>query len=176
MGACVIKEQAIARAQYLDLVYSQSGTLYDILTNAPRLGTSKAPATPSVDGVIGFVSQTSRKSSNGKEKSNSSNNFALPAPPDSGKTMEVNVVQANPTEKASKGKKKGKGKSKPDAPKPEPSKPRTDDDSQRKPKYPCLICEGDHYTKDCPRRSEIIQLIKGSKGTPTVLKEPFASQ
>lgn len=27
MGGCVTKEQAIARAQYVDLVYSQSGTL-----------------------------------------------------------------------------------------------------------------------------------------------------
>ena len=59
MGACVTKEQAIARAQYLDLVYSQSGTLYDILTDAPRPGTSKAPPTPVVDSVIGFVSQNS---------------------------------------------------------------------------------------------------------------------
>ena len=35
MGACVTKEQAIAHAQYLDLVYSQSSTLYDILPDAP---------------------------------------------------------------------------------------------------------------------------------------------
>ena len=150
MGACVTEEQAIARAQYLDLVYSQSSTLYDILTDAPRPGTSKSPPTPAVDGVIGSVSQNSQKSSNGKQKSNSSNNSTLPAPPDSGKTVEVNAIQANPMEKASKGKKKGKGKSKPDAPKPDSSKPRTEDGSQCKPKYPCHICEGEHYTKDCP--------------------------
>ena len=147
MGACVTEEKAISPAQYLDLVYSQSGTLYDILNDAPWLGTYKAPPTPSIDSVIGSVSQTSRKSSNGKQKSNSSNNSALPATPDSGKTVEVNAIQANPMEKASKGKKKGKGKSKPDAPKPESSKPRVDDGSQSKLKYPCLICEGDHYTK-----------------------------
>ena len=63
--------------------------------------------------------------------------------------MEVNAIQANPMEKASKGKNKGKGKSKSDTPKPE-SKPRTEDGYQRKLKYPCLICEGDHYTKDFP--------------------------
>ena len=144
------EEQAIAHAQYLELVYSQFGTLYDILPNAPWSGTSKSPSTPAVDGVIGSVSQNSKKSSNGKQKSHSSNNSAPPTPPDSGKIAEVNAVQANPTEKASKGKKKGKGKSKSDAPKPESSKPRTEDGSQRKPKYPCLICEGDHYTKDFP--------------------------
>jgi hypothetical protein len=36
MGGCVTEEQAIARAQYLDLVYSQSGTLYEMLPDAPR--------------------------------------------------------------------------------------------------------------------------------------------
>ena len=79
-------------------------------------------------------------------------------------------------ENTSKGKKNGKIKSKSVAPKLESSKPRADDGSQRKPKYPCLICDGDHYTKDFPRRSEVIQLLKGSKGTPAVLKEPFPSQ
>ena len=82
MGACVTEEQAIARAQYLDLVYSQSGTLYDILPDVRRFRTSKAPPTPAMDGVIGSVSQNSKKSSNGKQKSNSSNNApANPARP-----------------------------------------------------------------------------------------------
>ena len=121
-------------------MYSQSGTLYDILTDASWPRTSKAPPTPTVDGVIGFVSQNSWKSSNGKQKSNSSNNSSLLAPLDSGKTANINAIQANPTEKASKGKKKGKGKSKPDAPKPKSSKPHTDDGSQHKLNYPCLIC------------------------------------
>jgi hypothetical protein len=31
MGGIVTEEQAITRAQYLDLVYSQSGTLYDLI-------------------------------------------------------------------------------------------------------------------------------------------------
>jgi len=47
MGGCVIEEQAIAHAQYLDLVYSQSGTLYEMLLDAPRpssdLTTSNSP-------------------------------------------------------------------------------------------------------------------------------------
>ena len=82
MGACVTEEQAITRAQYPDLVYSQSGTLYDILTDAPQPGTTKAPPTHAVDGVIGSVSQNSKKYSNGKQKSNSSNNTSTnPAHP-----------------------------------------------------------------------------------------------
>lgn len=63
MGACVTKEQAITRAQYLDLVYSQSGTLYDYFPNALRPETSKAPPKPSIDGVIGSVNPSSKKSS-----------------------------------------------------------------------------------------------------------------
>ena len=143
MGACVTEEQVIARAQYLDLVYSQSGTLYDILTEAPWPRTSKALATPSVDDVIGSMSQTPRKSSNGKHKLNSSNTSSPQATPDSDKTSEVNAIQAHPVDKTSKGKKKGKGKAKPDAPKLESSKPHVDDGAQRKPKYPFLICDED---------------------------------
>ena len=35
VGGVTIEEQAIARAQYLDLVYSQFGVLYDIIKDAP---------------------------------------------------------------------------------------------------------------------------------------------
>jgi len=41
------------------------------------------------------------------------------------------------------------------------------------PKYPYLIYEKDHYTKYCPRHSEVNHLLKG---TPYVLKEPFPYQ
>lgn len=46
----------------------------------------------------------------------------------------------------------------------------------QKPKYPFLICDEDHYTKDYPRWSEVSRLLKGAPGTPAVLKEPFPSQ
>lgn len=39
--------------------------------------------------------------------------------------------------------------------------------------YPCLICDEDHYTKDCLRWFEVSHLLKGSSGTPVMLKEPF---
>ena len=60
MGGCLTKDQAIARAQYLNLVYSQSGMLYEMLHDAPRpssdLEASKSPNVPPVDDVIGSVS------------------------------------------------------------------------------------------------------------------------
>jgi len=43
-------------------------------------------------------------------------------------------------------------------------------------KYPCLIYDEDHYTKDCPRWYEVSCFLKGILGTPAILKEPFPSQ
>jgi hypothetical protein len=57
MGGVVTEEESIAQAQYLDLVYSQSGMLYELIPNAPH--TSIDPSKPSsmkhADGVIGIV-------------------------------------------------------------------------------------------------------------------------
>ena len=36
MFEAVTKEDVIRRAQHIDLIYSQSGTLYDIIPQAPR--------------------------------------------------------------------------------------------------------------------------------------------
>jgi hypothetical protein len=62
MGGVVTEELAISRAQYLDLVYSQTGTLYDLLSDAARPSTTTTSTTPAAshaaDGVIGtFHSQ-----------------------------------------------------------------------------------------------------------------------
>lgn len=75
-------------------------------------------------------------------------------------------------DKSSNGKKKGKGKGKADSLKQGPPKSSVGDASKQKPKYPCLTCEEDHYTKDCPRRFEVSHFLKG---TPAFLKEPFSS-
>lgn len=37
-GGIVTEEKVIARAQHLDLVYTQSGTLYEKIQDLPRLG------------------------------------------------------------------------------------------------------------------------------------------
>jgi hypothetical protein len=57
MGGVVTEEEAIARAQYLDLVYSQSGTLYELIPNATCATTdpSKPSSTSHADGVIDTV-------------------------------------------------------------------------------------------------------------------------
>lgn len=69
-GGVVIEEKVIARAQYLDLIYTQSGRLYDKIPDAPRSTFSIPPPPKSSrdshagDGVIGSLSmQTARGSS-----------------------------------------------------------------------------------------------------------------
>jgi hypothetical protein len=99
MGGVVTEEQAISRAQYLDLVYSQTGTLYDLLPELPRPGTSSTSTTPAAshaaDGVIGTTHTHSHSVSSTTPKSTSSNVQNAPSPATStGKTSEVNVVQS----------------------------------------------------------------------------------
>ena len=61
MGGAITEEQAISQAQYLDLVYSQYGTLYDLIPQAPRPSTD--PAKPlvevPVDGIVGSIQSPS---------------------------------------------------------------------------------------------------------------------
>ena len=61
MGSSVTEEQAISRAQYLDLVYSQSGTLYDLIPQAPCPSTdpAKPPAEVPVHGIVGSIQSPS---------------------------------------------------------------------------------------------------------------------
>ena len=57
MGGAVTEEQAISRAQYLDLVYSQSETLYDLIPQAPcpSIDPTKPPGENPVYGIVGSI-------------------------------------------------------------------------------------------------------------------------
>ena len=61
MSRAVTEEDIIKRAQHLDLIYSQSGSLYDIIPQAPRPSNEKPQTTPRphADSVIGSVCTTS---------------------------------------------------------------------------------------------------------------------
>jgi len=54
------EEEVFVRAQQLDLVYSQSRVLYDILPNAPRakMDPMKFSFGPHADGIVGSVQNT----------------------------------------------------------------------------------------------------------------------
>jgi hypothetical protein len=184
MGGVVTEEQAISRAQYLDLVYSQTRTLYNLLLDLPRPGTSSASTTPAashaVDGVIGTTHTQSHSVSTTTPKSNSSNvQSALSPTPPAGKTSEVNVVQSTPTGKNKSKKGRGKNKESKNNNQNEQTKiPPVEDRDKCKPRYPCLICGDDHYTKDCLRRAEVNKFLQGQPkpSTSVVLSQPFPSQ
>ena len=58
-GVIVTEEQVIARAQYLDLIYTQSGTLYEKIPNASRSNFTVPPQLKDYharDGLIGTAS------------------------------------------------------------------------------------------------------------------------
>jgi hypothetical protein len=57
------EEEAIFKAQQLDLIYAQSRMLYDILPDAPRLNYDpRQKPRPRADGVVGSVNVKSTES------------------------------------------------------------------------------------------------------------------
>ena len=173
-GGVVTKEQVIARVQYLDLIYTQSGKLYDKIPDAPRLEFSIPPPPKSNNdshvgnGVRGATNTKSTKATSKKASkiSDQNANEQLLA-------SKVNVVL---TEKGKQlkqlgGKKKKKGrKEKQDESSPE--KPSSNPYGEREPLAGCQICDEDHRTRDCPHKAEVKKLFKSSK-TSAVLTDPF---
>jgi hypothetical protein len=184
MGGIVTEEKAISFAQYIDLVYSQTGTLYDLLPDLPHPSTSITSTTPAashaVDGVIGtFQAQPhSASSTNPKYSSSNVQNDSSPAPL-TGKTSEVNAVQSTPAGKNKSKKGRGKNKERKNTSQEEQTKTTpVDDRDKRKPRYLSLICGDDHYMKDFPRCTEVTKFLQGTPKppAPVVLSQPFPSQ
>jgi hypothetical protein len=72
----------------------------------------------------------------------------------------VNAVQSSSSQQPG-GKKKNKGKSKKYSN--EKDNPKTvDTQPNRKPKFPCMICEEDHCTKEFPHREVVAKFLKGT--------------
>ena len=174
MGGVITEEQVIARAQYLDLIYTQSDTLYDKIPNAPRLEFSVPPPPKSNkdshagDGVIGTTSMKLTKATSKKARKiyDQNANEELLA-------SEINAVSTNKGKplKQPGGKKKKKGRKKKQY-ESSPEKPSTNPYGQRKPPAGCQICYEDHRMRDCPHKAEVKKLFKSSK-TSAILTNPF---
>ena len=119
MGGTVTEEQAISRAQYLDLAYSQSSTLYDIIPNAPR--PTNGPTRPHAleshaDGTIGLMKSQPQPSTSGKKNAPASSPPAAAADgnakknPNPEKTSEVNALQSSQQFRGKKKANKNKNK------------------------------------------------------------------
>ena len=93
MGGAVIEEQAISWAQYLDLVYSQSETLYDLIPQAPCPSTdlAKPPAEVPVDGIVGSIQSPSIAKPTKKPQT------TTPTPSNPKVSSEVNSIQSTKT-------------------------------------------------------------------------------
>ena len=61
----VTEQQVISQAQYLDLVYTQSGTLHEKILDLPKQGQINAASSRShaADGMIGTINTKSKKKS-----------------------------------------------------------------------------------------------------------------
>jgi hypothetical protein len=80
------------------------------------------------------------------------------------KVSEVNAVQSTSPSQSGGGK-KTKNKSKKNSNQTENTKtqtqpPTAEKKPQRKPKFPCLICVEDHYTRDCPHQKKYQNYLK----------------
>ena len=115
MGGIVTKEEAISHAQYLDLVYSHLGTLYDLIPHAPQptINPSRPTTEPPADGILVSIQmQTVEKYSKKKYQTTTPSKQLAPSTkptPSHVASAEVNTIQSN---EPSSGKKKGKNKSK----------------------------------------------------------------
>ena len=106
MGGVVTEEQAISHTQYLDLMYSHSGTLYDLIPQAPHPSTN--PAKPLAETPVGGIVGSIQPSSAAKPTKQPNASATTPSTPKV--STEMNVIQSKQT--PSNNKKKGKGKTK----------------------------------------------------------------
>ena len=106
MGSVVTEEKDISRAQYLDLVYSQSGTLYDLIPQAPLPSTdpAKPPTKVPLDGIVGSIQSPS------VEKPTKKPDTSTPMPSTPKVSAKVNSIQSIQTPDNNKNKGKTKNK------------------------------------------------------------------
>ena len=106
MGSAITEEQDISRAQYLDLVYSQSGTLYDLIPQAPcpSIDPTKPPTEVPVDGIVGLIESPL------EEKPVKQPHISTPTLSTPKVSVEVNSIQS--TQTSGNNKMKGKSKNK----------------------------------------------------------------
>ena len=187
LSGVTTEEEAILRAQQLDLVYSQSRVLYQIFPNAPRAETDPTKPTPGphADGVIGStanaVSQVANAMgqlslhSNGLTAHSSSPSAQKSTPP-----SDILSVQKATTKGGQQpgGKKKGKNQKKDTTASGGNTNAGGDKKERRKVKFPCKLCLEDHLTHHCPKMEEAKRLLeqKDAQPQPAVLTNPFPPQ
>ena len=174
------------RAQHLDLIYSQSRTLYDIIPNAPRPSNniSQTALGSHADGVIGSVSATSVSQVAGQlgqlaltDKPaimTPATTSSEPAP-----STDVNMVETLKSSRCknrNQRRKESSGEQEEATPKETP--PGKNKKGKKKVKFPCLAYkEEDHFSHDCPRVVDVQKFVEQTKNPfLAVLTNPFLAQ
>jgi hypothetical protein len=157
MSGVFSKEEAIMRAQQLEMIYSQSGFIYKVLPDSPWsiLDTTRHKSGPHADDIGGstqakptdLLSNQLHQLSIQKIAANQTSILATPPT----QTLDVHSVQStNPkANQQDKGKKKQRNKGKGD------QKPTNNvgggNTERNKLKYPCKLWAEDHLNHMCPR-------------------------
>jgi hypothetical protein len=171
------EEDAIMRAQQLELIYSQSGLLYEIFPDAPRsiLDKTRQRVGPHADGIVGSAQTkpaeqlTKQLQQLSIQHTTANQTTVLAAPPT--QTSDVHTVQStNPKatqqpDGKKKQRKKGKGDKKPT------NNAGGGNTEKQKVRYPCNLCMEDHPTHQCPQLAEAQKFV--TQQQPVVLTNPF---
>lgn len=180
----VMKEQeVIIRAQQLDLVYSQSRVLYDILPNSPRAETkpTKFSHGPHADGIVGSVQNVAMQQNlNHPQIQHQTNPYFQ----NLNTSPEILSLQKGP--QTSEGKKKMKNKKKNEANSGNNNvKNNNNNQNQKnvgkdkkkkgKAKQPCKFCGESHFLSECRQLVEAKKLYDHRRSgiQPTMLTNPF---
>ena len=107
------------------------------------------------DGMIGTVNTKSKK----KSSKNSSPIITLPDSligySSTELSADIHVVESSTAKSKTGGKKKGKKKNKTDKNSKEKPEKAESTNEKCKPRYLCLICDEEHFTRDCPHCAEV---------------------
>ena len=181
------EEQAIFRAQQLELIYSQYGILQKYLPDAPgsKVDIAKSKPGPHGEGIIGSVDTNAVNLLSQLQQlslQTASNNQVTSSTTSSSKPSLINVIQSNNPKgnQNSNGKKKGRGKKKNQDGKADTNKSGNNagggrNESKKKVKFPCKLCSGDHLTHLYPKIQDAHRLLgqQGASSSQAVLTNPF---
>lgn len=171
MSGVYSEEQAIFRAQQLELIYSLSGMLQKILLDAPRstVDIAKPKPGPHADGIVGSIDVNAVNLLSQLQQlsiQTASSNQVAPSTPTPSQPSFINTIQAsNPKGNQNfDAKKKGRGKKKNQDGKSNVNKPKNNageggKESKKKVKFPCKLCSGDHLNHLCPKIQDAQRLL-----------------
>ena len=187
MSEAVTEEDVIWHAQHLDQIYSQSGTLFDIIPHAPRPSNDKSRSTPRphADGVIGSVSssvvnQVARQLGQLAITDNLAPIASTTTSTTYAQSTDVNLVQTSKSNQT--GGRNNCNRWKKNAPTKQSElnakEPNVGGNKgKKKVKFPCLASKEDHFIRDCPRLVDIKKYVEQSKNPlPAMLTNPFPAQ